>query len=268
MNALKEADFFGLLVIDLARTPSESQAKDDIHVLVVDDEARIRKMLADYLEEQNIRVSAAANGAEMWAYLERGPVDVVLLDLVLPGEDGISLAGQLRRRYDLGIIMLTGRADVVDRVVGLEMGADDYLTKPFHLREVLARIKSVLRRTRTSASGAAKESEAAAGPVLRFEGWTLYVDQHKLVGQDGQEMPLTTGEFNLLTVFAEHPHRALDRDTLMDLAKGRQWEAFDRSVDSQVARLRKKIEPDPTNPTLIRSVRGVGYLFAPEVKRG
>jgi two-component system phosphate regulon response regulator OmpR len=252
----------------MARSPATSQSSEDVHVLVVDDEAGVRKMLTEYLQEQNMRVFGAATGAEMWACLERSRVDVVLLDLVLPGEDGITLAGELRRRADVGIIMLTGRGDVMDRVVGLEVGADDYLTKPFHLREVLARIKSVLRRSRGRSAAASKEGESSTSGALRFEGWELRIPQRKLIGSDGQEVPLTTGEFNLLTVFAEHPNRVLDRDTLMDLAKGRQWEALDRSVDSQVARLRKKIEPDPSSPTLIRSVRGVGYLFAAEVSRG
>jgi DNA-binding response OmpR family regulator len=240
------------------------QTPEDVHVLVVDDEVRVRKMLADYLSEQGMQVSLAANGREMWERLERGRIDVVLLDLVLPGEDGISLAGELRRRADVGIIMLSGRSDVVDRVVGLEVGADDYLTKPFHLREVLARIKSVMRRSRAAPAPAPAAQER--GAVLRFAGYELHVGPRRLL-VDGREVPLTTGEFNLLLVLAERPQRVVDRDTLMDLAKGRQWEAFDRSVDSQVARLRKKIEPDPANPTLIRSVRGAGYFFAPSVER-
>src|SRR5262249_14724279 len=210
-----------------------------------------------------------ANGAEMWACLEKSRIDVVLLDLVLPGEDGVTLAGELRRRRDdVGIIMLTGRADVVDRVVGLEVGADDYLTKPFHLREVLARIKSVARRARAAAGANAKISNGDPGPVLRFGDWRLNIGQRQLLTGEGREVLLTTGEFNLLVVFAEHPNRVLDRDTLMDLAKGRHWEALDRSVDSQVARLRRKIEPDPSSPSLIRSVRGVGYLFVADVTRG
>jgi two-component system phosphate regulon response regulator OmpR len=248
----------------LAREPAAAitPPSDEIRVLVVDDEARVRKMLTEYLEEQNIRVSAAANGTEMWACLEKAPIDVVLLDLVM-------LARELRRRHDdLGILMLTGRADVVDRVVGLEVGADDYLTKPFHLREVLARIKSVARRARAAAGAGAKPSGGEGGHVLRFGDWRLHVDQRKLLDAAGREVTLTTGEFNLLVVFAEHPNRVLDRDTLMDLAKGRQWEALDRSVDSQVARLRRKIEPDAASPTMIRSVRGVGYLFAADVTRG
>ncbi|HKY95412.1 MAG TPA: response regulator [Kiloniellales bacterium] len=233
-------------------------------MLVVDDEVRVRRMLADYLEEQGLRVSLAANGREMWAALESERVDVVLLDLVLPGEDGVSLASELRRRSDLGIIMLTGRVDVVDRVVGLEVGADDYLTKPFHLREVLARIKSVMRRTRPAAAASEPRPD---GEILRFAGYTLHLGERRLVGANGKEIPLTTGEFNLLAALAQRPQRVVDRDTLMDLAKGRHWEAYDRSIDSQVARLRKKIEPDPASPTLIRSVRGAGYLFAAAVER-
>jgi DNA-binding response OmpR family regulator len=244
------------------------QNPEEIRVLVVDDDARVRRMLSEYLEEQNVRVATAANGAEMWASLEKSPADVVLLDVVMPGEDGLTIAAELRRRIDVGIIMLTGRGDVVDRVVGLELGADDYLTKPFHLREVLARIKSVARRTRPAHPPKPAEKEAASGPVLRFSGWQIHTDRHQLIGPDGVEVPLTTGEFNLLVAFAEHPNRTLDRDMLMDLAKGRQWEALDRSVDTQVARLRRKIEPDPKNPTLIRSVRGIGYLFAADVTRG
>jgi two-component system phosphate regulon response regulator OmpR len=250
----------------VAQSPLPAPNSEQIRVIVVDDDARVRRMLSEYLEEQKVQVATAANGAELWLCLDKGPADVVLLDLVMPGEDGFSIAAELRRRFDIGIIMLTGRGDVVDRVVGLEIGADDYLTKPFHLREVLARIKSVARRARSAPKPAEKEAEP--GAVLRFNGWQLRTDRHQLLGPDGVEVPLTTGEFNLLLAFVEHPNRVLDRDMLMDLAKGRQWEALDRSVDTQVARLRRKVEPDPHNPTLIRSVRGVGYLFAAEVKRG
>jgi two-component system phosphate regulon response regulator OmpR len=240
-------------------------AAQGLHVLVVDDDARVRKMLADYLEEQGVRVTLAANGKEMWAALERDRIVVVLLDLVLAGEDGVALAAELRRRTELGIIILSGRTDVVDRVVGLEVGADDYLTKPFHLREVLARIKSVARRTRLPASPPPEIRANTA--VLRFAGFELHLDERRLTAAHGEEVSLTTGEFNLLAALAQRPQRVVTRDTLMDLAKGRQWEAYDRSIDSQVARLRRKIEPDPANPTLIRSVRGEGYLFATAVER-
>jgi DNA-binding response OmpR family regulator len=239
-------------------------------VLVVDDDARVRRMLAEYLVEQGLRVTGAASGVEMHAAFACGPVDVVLLDLVLPGEDGLALAGELRAKSDVAIIILTGRGDVVDRVVGLEVGADDYLAKPFHLREVLARIKSVLRRTRSNPRATTAKAAPApeAAGALAFAGFALDPAKRRLTAPGGEEVALTTGEFNLLLAFAEHPGRVLDRDTLMDLAKGRQWEALDRSVDTQVARLRRKIEPDPKNPTLIRSVRGVGYLFAADVTRG
>ncbi len=243
-------------------------------MLVVDDDARVRRMLIEYLAEQGLRAEGAGSGAEMRAAMARGRVDVVLLDLVLPGEDGLALAAELRAGSDIAIIIVTGRGDVVDRVVGLEVGADDYLAKPFHLREVLARIKSVLRRSHAvprSAPGTAPPPApapaAAAGGVLAFAGYALDPARRLLTGPGGDEIALTTGEFNLLVAFAERPGRVLDRDTLMDLAKGRQWEALDRSIDSQVARLRRKIEPDPKNPTLIRSIRGVGYLFAAEVTR-
>ncbi len=242
---------------------------------MVDDDAKVRRMLAEYLVEQGLSVTGADSGAEMRAAFARGPVDVVLLDLVLPGEDGLALAAELRRTSDVAIIIVTGRGDVVDRVVGLEVGADDYLAKPFHLREVLARIKSVLRRTRAAPHSAAPPeaapTEAAPAPgaaTLSFAGYALDPAKRRLTGSDGAEIGLTTGEFNLLVAFAEHANRVLDRDMLMDLAKGRQWEAMDRSVDTQVARLRRKIEPDPKNPTLIRAVRGVGYLFACDVTRG
>ncbi len=241
---------------------------DAAHVLVVDDDAKVRRMLLEYLEEQGLRVTGAGSGAEMRAAFAKGPVDVVLLDLVLPGEDGLTLARELRAESDVGIIIVTGRGDVVDRVVGLEVGADDYLAKPFHLREVLARIKSVLRRSRPALRAVAPEAVPAAGTgVLAFAGFVLDPGKRSLTAPGGDEVALTTGEFNLLVAFAERPGRVLDRDTLMDLAKGRQWEAMDRSVDTQVARLRRKIEPDPKNPTLIRAVRGVGYLLAAEVTR-
>jgi two-component system OmpR family response regulator len=236
-------------------------------VLVVDDDSRVRKMLDEYLSDQGVRVTLAKGGAEMWAALDRGPADVVLLDLVMPGEDGLTLASQLRARSDAGIIILTGRGDVVDRVVGLEVGADDYMAKPFHLREVLARIRSVARRKSTATGTATGNPDPGSESHLIFEGWRVEVGRRRVTDPDGKEVALTTGEFELLMAFAEHANRVLDRDTLMDLAKGRQWEAMDRSVDTQVARLRKKIEIDPKKPSLIRSVRGVGYLFAAEVKR-
>jgi two-component system, OmpR family, response regulator len=233
------------------------------HVLIVDDDPRVRAMLARYLEGEGFRVGEAGDGTAMRACLARDTPDLVLLDLNLPGEDGLTLARELRAAHPaLGLVMVTGRADVIDKVVGLEVGADDYIAKPFNLREVLARVRTVLRRARPSAP------PAGAEPTLEFEGWTVEPAKRRVRAPDGREVALTTGEFDLLLAFATHPGRVLDRDRLLDLVKGRDWAAHDRSVDQQVARLRKKVEPDPANPSLIKSVRGVGYLFAAEVRRG
>lgn len=204
------------------------------HVLVVDDDQRIRLMLSRYFEKEGYRVSVAADGLAMRAQLT-DTIDVILLDVVMPGEDGLSLAREVRGKSDVGIIMLTGRDDVLDRIVGLEVGADDYIPKPFHLREVLARVKSVLRRRgrRTIPSGVTVE-------VIRFEGWRLDVACRQLVSPNGEDVALTTGEFDLLAALASHPGRVLSRETLMDLTRGRSLESFDRTIDAQVARLRKK----------------------------
>ena len=243
-------------------------ARRATHVLIVDDDPRVRTMLMRYLAGEGFRVGEAGDGVAMHAYLAQGDVDLVLLDLNLPGEDGLTLARQLRARSgEIGIIIITGRDDVIDRVAGLEVGADDYVAKPFHLREVLARIRTVLRRVRPAADEAPKPPEAGEA-VLRFEGWTLEPARRRVAGPDGQEVPLTTSEFDLLQAFVNHAGRVLERDRLMDLVKGREWAAYDRSIDQQVARLRRKIEPDPANPSLIKSVRGVGYLFAAAVRRG
>jgi two-component system phosphate regulon response regulator OmpR len=196
------------------------------------------------------------------------PVDLVLLDLVLPGDDGLDLAREIRSRSNAGIIMVTGRSDVVDMVVGLEVGADDYIAKPFHLREVLARMRSVLRRLQPAAVAVTREAESPPDDLVQFDRWRFDLGRRTLTSPDGADVPLTTGEFDLLKVFVVHPGRVLDRDQLMDLTRGRSWEAFDRSIDAQVARLRKKIEAHPRHPALIKSVRGAGYIFAARVQRG
>ncbi|WP_414474157.1 response regulator [Microvirga sp. M2] len=247
---------------------------DAPHILIVDDDARIRQMLTGYLADEGFRVSSAPNGTAMRQCLAHDEVDLVLLDLVLPGEDGLQLARAIRAQPSMantGIIMLTGRSDVIDMVVGLEVGADDYVAKPFHLREILARIRSVLRRVQPAAlaePGPNPPSGPAPGDgeIIRFEGWQLDLGRRELKAPGGSEIVLTTGEFDLLATFAKHPGRVLNRDQLMDLTRGRHWEAIDRSIDAQVARLRRKIESDPKHPTLVKSVRGVGYVFTAHIQ--
>ncbi|HTJ59028.1 MAG TPA: response regulator [Devosiaceae bacterium] len=228
------------------------------HILVVDDDQRIRQMLVRYFEDEGYKINAVGGGAEMRDRLASDRVDLILLDVVLPGgQDGYSLARELRARSDVPIIMLTGKDDVTDRVVGLEIGADDYIAKPFHLREVLARVRSVLRRRQLPAPAPA-ESEN----IYRFEGWCLDVGRRELTSDEGAEVELTTGEFDMLAVLVRHPGRVMTREMLMELTRGRSWDAFDRTIDAQIARLRRKIESSPAEPRLIKSVRGVGYVFA------
>jgi two-component system phosphate regulon response regulator OmpR len=236
------------------------------HLLVVDDDVRICQMLTRYFEGEGYRVTVANGASQMREALASEAIDVMLLDIVLPGEDGLTLAREVRAGSDIGILMLTGRGEVVDRIVGLEVGADDYIAKPFHLREVLARVKSVLRRR-----GAPVEAEApspkVSREVLSFDGWQLDISRRELTAPDGQIVPLTTGEFGLLETMARHPGRVFERDTLMDLTRGRSRDVFDRTIDAQIARLRKKVEIDPKRPAFIKSVRGVGYVFTGRIER-
>jgi two-component system phosphate regulon response regulator OmpR len=240
------------------------------HILVVDDDHRIRKLLRRYLAEEGFKVSEAPDGEAMRAILMAEQVDLVLLDLVMPGEDGLSLARRIRHEdEDIPIIILTGKGDLIDRVAGLEAGADDYLAKPFHLREVLARIRTVLRRARVKEAAPSRKtapSESIAGQVLGFQGWRLDLQKRELRRPEGDLVQLTTSEFELLRAFATSANRVLNRDQLMDLAKGREWAANDRAIDTQVGRLRKKIEREPANPELIKTVRGAGYVFAVTVR--
>lgn len=240
---------------------------DKTHILIVDDERRIRDMLCRYLEAEGFLAVGAEDGAAMRDYLSDNSVDLVLLDLVMPGDDGLSLSRELRATSDVPIIILTGKGEPIDRVIGLEVGADDYITKPFHLREVLARVRSVLRRTGARAPQAAKAPPEDNAKRLQFAGWQLDLVSRELRSTDGDLVPLTTGEFNLLQAFANHPNRPLDRDQLMDSARGRDWSPYDRSIDTQVGRLRKKLEDDPKNPKIIKTVRGVGYLFAAKIEK-
>ena len=230
-------------------------------VLIVDDDASIREMLAEYFGSHGFVTAEAEDGTTMRAAIERATPDVVLLDLRLPREDGLSLARYLRERYDVGIIMVTGSGEVVDRIVGLEVGADDYVTKPFDPRELLARVKSVLRRTQ--ARPASEPASGAAAPRVRFGRCRLDLAAHQLFDDADHEIPITTMEFDLLKVFAEHPGKALSRDRILTLTRNREWDPYDRSIDIRIARLRRKVEADPENPQVIRTVRGVGYMFVP-----
>jgi DNA-binding response OmpR family regulator len=233
--------------------------------LVVDDDPDIRRLVATYLSGQGYRVTTAANGARMREVLADRPVDLVILDLGLPGEDGLELARALRAESDVGIIMLTGHGDLLDRVTGLEIGADDYLTKPVSLRELLARERSVLRRQGAVSAGSA-EGAARSPAVARFAEWRLDLNTRELTDPDGKIVPLTTAEFRLLAAFVTSPRRPLDRDHLLGLVAEREWTPYDRSVDVLIGKLRQKIEPDPKTPSLIKTERGLGYVFLAEVE--
>ncbi len=231
------------------------------HILVVDDDAEIRGLLRDYLHKQGYRVSTAANGGEMRAALSPAPPDLVILDLMLPGEDGLALCRDLRAGSDLPVIMLTARGDEADRIVGLEMGADDYLPKPFSPRELLARIKSVLRRAR-ALPGNLKPDELVS---FAFAGWTLDLATRNLCSPDGVVVALSGTEFRLLRVFLDHPQRVLTRDQLVDFMLSRDASPFDRAIDVQVSRLRHRLGEDAREPAIIKTVRSQGYVFAAEV---
>lgn len=250
-----------------ARMPKGRAGAQATHILVVDDDPEVREVIEEYLSEEGFRVSLAPDGPAMWAVLAEDSVDLVILDVKLPGEDGLSLAAELRRRGDSAIIMLSRKDDLVDRVAGLEVGADDYVAKPFHLRELLARVRSVLRRRDASPGQSAPAAKESARASLRFAGWVLDPHARRLTGPDDRPVELSSAEFDLLLAFLEHPGRALSRDRLLDLARGREAAAFDRSIDVQVGRLRRKIEPDPKRPALIKTVRGAGYMFAAAVER-
>jgi len=233
---------------------------DRIHIVVVDDERDIRETVAEYLDMNGYKVSKADGGPALRKIVEQGRVDLAVLDVTMPGEDGLSLARWLRDQSRAGVIMLTARDSIVDRVVGIEMGADDYVTKPFDLRELLARVKAVLRRV--GQAPAPLVDGTAGHREVRFGSCRLDLDAHKLFGPDDREIPLTAMEFDLLRAFAERPNRVLTRDQLLDLAHNRDFEPFDRSIDIRIARIRRKIETDPGKPAVIKTVRGAGYLFS------
>ncbi|MFL6574487.1 MAG: response regulator [Burkholderiales bacterium] len=228
-------------------------------VLIVEDDRQVRETVADYLSTHGYEVAQAPDGAAMRKALAGELPDLVLLDVRLPGEDGLALARWLRERHDVAIIMLTAAGEVIDRVVGLEVGADDYIGKPFDLRELLARMKSVLRRAEKSKGRPA----GSASRRIPFGNCQLDLDRHQLIGAGGEDIALTAMEFDLLRAFAEHPNRVLSRDQLLTLTRNREWEPFDRSIDIRIARLRRKIEDDPDNPKTIKTIRGSGYIFIP-----
>jgi two-component system phosphate regulon response regulator OmpR len=233
-------------------------------LLIVDDDPSIRAMLREYMQGHGYAVAAAGSGAQMRERIEADLPDVVLLDIRLPGEDGLSLAKYLRERYDVGIIMVTASGDVIDRVVGLEVGADDYLAKPFDPRELLARVKSVLRRIQAKPANDAQPAATSAPARQRFGRCEIDVDARRLFEIGGSEIAMTAMEFDLLRVFLANPNRVLSRDQLLMHTRNREWEPFDRSIDIRIGRLRRKVEPDPTGePRCIRTVRNGGYMFVP-----
>lgn len=231
------------------------------HIVFVEDDADIRSLVADLLRQNGYRVSVARDGRELDRILAVSRIDLAILDIMLPREDGLSLCRRIRAESNVPIIMLTARGSEVDRVVGLEMGADDYLTKPFSTHELLARTRAVLRRAQI----VVRTPREHRPSQLSFSGWHLDLGARRLQSADGATVPLTSGEFELLVAFCEHPGRVLTRDQLLDLTRGRAAALFDRSIDIQVSRLRRKIEDNPKDPVIIQTVRAGGYIFTPEV---
>lgn len=235
--------------------------QDTAHVVVVDDHQEIRELVRDYLAQHGFRVSVADGGPALRRILERQEADLVILDIMMPGEDGIALCRQIRSTGDVPIIFLTAMADDIDRIVGLELGADDYLVKPFNPRELRARIRAVLRR----ASGSAPTRSMAERKVVRVGPWRVSMGRQEISGEDGVGIPLSTAEFRLLKVFIERPGHVLSREQLLDLTVGRTADIFDRSIDNQVSRLRKKIEHSTKHPSIIKTHWGGGYSLCAEV---
>ena len=239
---------------------------DSAHILVVEDDAFVQKALRLYLEGEGYRITTCDNGNDMHALMAKDPADLAIMDLKLPNDDGFELTKQLREKYAVGIIILTSKDDAIDRVVGLEIGADDYVTKPWDERELLARIRSVMRRV-TERRDAALAGGDSGQRSVNFNGWTLNLDSRELKNPDGAKVELTSGEFSLLNEFIEKAGRVLSRDHLLGAIYSRDWEPFDRSIDVLVTRLRRKVEADSRHPEIIKTVRGTGYMFAAAVKR-
>jgi DNA-binding response OmpR family regulator len=234
---------------------------EDTRILVCDDEVGLREMVQEYLAKRGFKVSTAANADELRTILASGGIDLIVLDINMPGEDGLSALRSLRADNPVPVIMLTAAGEVIDRILGLEMGADDYLGKPVDLRELEARIKAVLRR---KGEPATTESVASSKTSARFGDYTLHIDTARLEAEGGTEVQLTAMEFNLLKVFAENKGRVLNRDQILEQAHDRSWDPFDRSIDIRISRLRRKIEKNPSKPTIIKTVRGLGYIYDPD----
>ena len=233
------------------------------HLLLVDDERSIREPLAQYLSRNGFRVTAVDSAADAWVRLNANAIDMVILDIMMPGEDGLSLCRHIRETSEIPVILLTARTEETDRIVGLEMGADDYVLKPFSPRELVARIKVIFRRVATGG----QRVTAPDGANYSFAGWLLKTQERTLVDSEGVSLPLSTAEYNLMLAFATRPNSVLSRDQLLDITQGREANAFDRAIDNQISRLRKKIEPDPKNPTLIKTVWGGGYTLSADVRK-
>jgi len=235
------------------------------HILIVDDDREICDLVARYLSKHGLRVRSARDGREMYRVLDDWSIDLIILDLMLPGEDGLALCRTLRTTSKIPVIMLTAMGDETDRIIGLEMGADDYVAKPFNPRELLARIKAVLRRSDGKSSDNSENVDWTGLHI--FEGWQLDLNNRELLSPQNVLVSLSAGEYELLAAFVTHPQRVLTRDQLLDLARGRQAQPFDRAIDVQVSRLRRKIEIDPSTPKLIKTVRSGGYMFTPAVAK-
>jgi DNA-binding response OmpR family regulator len=232
------------------------------HIVVVDDDPDVRETVAEYLRRNGFAVTEADGGAALRDVMAARPIDLALLDINMPGDDGLTLAREIRSSGPAGIIMLTANSDDLDKIVGLEVGADDYITKPFNPRELLARVKAVLRRAKQSGDG----GTATLGREVQMGRCRLNLDTRQLFEPDGSEVPLTTMEYDLLKTFAENPRRVLSRDRLLDLAHSKEMEPFDRSIDTRITRIRRKIEVDPTKPDCLRTVRGAGYVYNPDCR--
>jgi two-component system, OmpR family, response regulator len=237
--------------------------RENQRILVVDDDINLRRLLSRILTNEGYGIETVADGQAMWRALRTGRFDLVILDLRLPGgEDGLALARRLRSESDVPLIMLTGKVESIDKVVGLEIGADDYVTKPFDRHELIARIRSVLRRSQLR-NGMASDSDRVKCVTIRFAGWTLDLGRRRLAAPGGERIELTSFEFQLLTALAQKPGRLLSRDQMLELVASRHWSPLDRSIDVHIAKLRRKLRDDPRHPELIKTVRGIGYMFAP-----